>query len=253
MSLFRYDDAERRLKQALAIDGDFFPARRLLGDLYARQGSYDKALKEYEKALESHPGDTRLLNNMGVFLNRLERPGEASVYLQKAALLAPDDLGIRYSLASNYRDNKEWDRAVEEFRKIIAVDDEYPNIYNDLGDIYQLQGRGEEALEAFRREAALGAERLKSRPGDPRVLNDLAFALNRLGRASEAEVLIRRALKERPDYRQAYLTLAQIYENQQRHEEALAAMDKAKDLFGEAGFISENVQRIERGRSPEKK
>src|SRR5262249_38579380 len=65
---------------------------------------------------------------------------------------------------------------------------------------------------------------------DIALLNNLAIALNRAGRAKEARAVVRRALKLNDHYLAAYVTLSYACKSLGQFEEALAAADRALAL-----------------------
>lgn len=79
------DMAITKLKRAVAQDPDLVVARSSLALVYAKQGEYKLADKEYRKAvaLDSANGDVR--NNFGVFLCDQGKIGEAEQFFVSAA------------------------------------------------------------------------------------------------------------------------------------------------------------------------
>ena len=51
------DDARRYFERACALDPDFQMARLNLGRAYMKQGQFDRAKAEFDRALASIPGD----------------------------------------------------------------------------------------------------------------------------------------------------------------------------------------------------
>jgi tetratricopeptide (TPR) repeat protein len=119
-------------------------------------------------------------------------------------------------------------------------------VHNDLADIYYNQQKKEEALEEYRKEIRYSQERLTLNPQDAVTLNDLAYALNGIGEYDKAKENINQALSLRPNYRQAYLTLAKIQEGQGNLKAAQETLNKAKELSSQAEFIERDISRIKK-------
>jgi|GEM_PF-484592 len=240
----REHDAIERIREALRIDPKFFLAHKLLADIYVKEGRYDEAVQEYQEGLKVNERDASIYNDLGILLDRLERYEEAIRYLKKSLELDPDNLDVRYSLASTYRDNSDFEAAKKEYQEIIKVKSDYPHIYNDLGDIYMVQARMVEAQQAYRNEIVFAQERMVLGPGNVAAMNDLAYALNKMGQTAQAKEVIDRALALSPDYSQGYLTLAKIQESLKDFKGAEASLKKAREVFGNAAFIQEDISRI---------
>jgi tetratricopeptide (TPR) repeat protein len=53
--MLKYEQAEQKLKKAIALDKKYAPAYNNLGNLYALQGNFEMAELEYEIALSTNP------------------------------------------------------------------------------------------------------------------------------------------------------------------------------------------------------
>jgi len=239
-------EAKDSLLKATQIDAQFWPAYQFLGDIYFQQGSFLDAAEAYKKALVFNKTDASLYNDLGLALMQAEHYREATPYLEEALKLSPDNLNFRYSLASTYRDNRDFDKAIAEYRIILASQDNYPDIYNDLGDIYSLQNKKSEAIKAYRVEIQNARKALSVNPNDHVALNNLARALNGTGDSEQAKGLIQKVLAMQPEYREAYITLSKINEKMGNTQEALAALKKANTLFFRANFIERDIRRIKK-------
>ena len=166
----------------------------------------------------------------------------------EAVKLEPDNLNMRYTLACIYRDSARPDEALAQYQLLLNSRVDYPNVYNDLGDIYFQQSKFQQAQEAYLKEAGYDRQRLRVSEHDIVTLNDLAYALNGAGDSSEAKELIDKAIAISPGYRQAYLTLAKIHEKNNRPEEAIRALQKSKELSKElskeTNFIDREINRL---------
>jgi tetratricopeptide (TPR) repeat protein len=244
MMQHRDKDAIEQIQKALRIDPKFFLAHKLLADIYVKKGRYNEAVLEYQEGLKVNERDASIYNDLGILLDRLERYEEAIRYLKKSLELDPDNLDIRYSLASTYRDNNDFEAAKQEYKKILNVKSDYPHIYNDLGDMYTLQAKSLEAEQSYQNEIVFARGRMALEPRNVAAMNDLAYALNKIGQTAQAKQVIDNALALSPGYSQAYLTLAKIQENLKDFKGAEASLQKAKGAFGNATFIQNDISRI---------
>jgi tetratricopeptide (TPR) repeat protein len=238
--------AEEYLQQAVKFDPRFWPAYKVFGDIYFRKGLYKQAVLRYQQAIDLRDNNATLHNDIAVALIQLERYQEAVNHLEKASKLSPDNLNIRYSLASAQRDNQMFDQAASTYQQVIALQNDYPNVHNDLGDIYQLQGKDQEALAEYNKEIKYCQARLSSRQEDPILLNNLAYAFSGIKDYKRAKEIIEKVLVQYPDYRQAYLTLANIQRRSGEANSALASLAQAKKLSSEEKFIDRDIAAIKK-------
>lgn len=225
-----YYQAEEHLKEAIRLNPRFNFAYILLGDIYFERGDLEKAIEQYKASLAIHGADPEVLNSLGLTYMRLERYGSAIPYLQKALSFDPSRVSINYNLSAVYRDYGMLDKAAEGFIRVMSLQPDYPNVHNDLGDIYKRQKREEEALREYRATIASCEKKLSRSPSDPFVLVELAYAYNEIKEHDKAMGLVEKAIIINPRDSQAYLTQASIYRNLNRPDAALEALNKANQL-----------------------
>jgi tetratricopeptide (TPR) repeat protein len=115
--------------------------------------------------------------------------------------------------------------AVAAYRRALGKDETFWEAHFNLGNVALARGRREAAVESYRRALAL-------KPGEPDVLNNLAYALFETGRnVEEAERLARRALEKAPSESASRVraghTLGVILAARGRREEARKVLTEA--------------------------
>ena len=80
----QYEIALDKLKRAVANDKTYAPAHTMLGVLYETIVELDDAESEFRMAVRYDPTDGDVNNNLGAFLCRNDKAGEADVYFQTA-------------------------------------------------------------------------------------------------------------------------------------------------------------------------
>jgi len=108
------------------------------------------------------------------------------------------------------------DKAIEQYRKAIAVNHEYAAAYARLGLMLSLTGQHEESAEAFIRAVEL-------KPASAIVRNNLGFELLYLERWDEAERHLREAARLDTKLTQAQINLGLLLGRTQRPEQAVEA------------------------------
>ena len=87
----------------------------------------------------------------------------------------PHDPFLRYGLAMEYRNSGDLERAVGEFRALVAVNPDYAPAYYQGGQTLERMGRAEEAREMYRE----GVE-VTIRNGDQHARSEMQAALDLL-------------------------------------------------------------------------
>jgi Flp pilus assembly protein TadD len=172
------EEAERDLRQALAIDRRGARAHSELAVVLDRRRLHEDAAPHHARAVELSPDDPRLMNNLGFSLFTRGHAREAiDVYL-RAVRLAPSDPRLRNNLAFAYAVTGDFTRAAQSF----AMGGSAAQAMNNLGWAYENKGLLAQAfemyLEAARLDPALAAART----------NLLAVAVD-LGRPVPADLL----------------------------------------------------------------
>jgi predicted O-linked N-acetylglucosamine transferase (SPINDLY family) len=139
-------------------------------------------------------------------------------------------------------------------RRAIAINEDYPEGYVNLGTTLLESHRYEEAEACYRRAVALKPDlvdghynlgntlkclerhaeastcfrrALELRPGWERALNNLGVALYKMGRMEDAEASLERAIESNPDYVESYANLGLVQHERGQLDKACETYDKA--------------------------
>ena len=95
--------------------------------------------------------------------------------------------------------------------------------YTDQGIKHSQSGRYDQALQAF-------DQALKLKPNDPAIITYKATVYYAKGNNAQAVQLCEQALKLNPNFARAYYQRGMIYDKQEKFDQALADLKKAKSL-----------------------
>jgi tetratricopeptide (TPR) repeat protein len=202
----KYEDALESLKKAEAMVPDALEVPYNIAVVYQAQGRYDDAekilqelLKKTEKAENSYSQADR--NNRGIFIERL---------------------------GMVYRDQENYQAAVDTFRKMIPLGDENARTgYQDVIDTYREAKQWPEATAAAK-EAA------QKMPNDRELRMVLDAQMADTGDPEKPIADVRSMLKGAPEDREVYLRLSIMYTRLKRFPEAEEALNKAELLSTKA-------------------
>lgn len=184
-----------------------------------RQGRLDHAEAHYREALKAAPGAPEALNLLGALLAQQggAKLEEGISCLEQAVAGAPERGDLRLNLGHALRLAGRGEAALAALR---AARERLPGQEAAIlaeGTLLEELGRAEEAVACY--EAA---------PRTPNLLFNLASALNKAGRLDDAEAALSEALKQAPNFAQAWGNLAGI--RLKRGKAAEAAADYRRGL-----------------------
>jgi Tfp pilus assembly protein PilF len=118
---------------------------RRLGVLCDRQGDFQKAQEEYQKALKKTPRDADLLNDMGYGYYSRGRWAEAENYLRQALSVKPDHQRATMNLALCVGIQGRYDEARELFQKVVTP----AQVQCNLAFLFTINHKWPEARQAY--------------------------------------------------------------------------------------------------------
>jgi len=127
---------------------------------------------------------------------------------------------ILESYADCFFDIKKYDRAIEEFTKLLKIKPGAAKARCNLGCALMWTGKPEEAIEQFKLT-------IKYEPDFALAYNNLAATLRAQGRNDEAVEYYKQTLKLQPDFMEARLKLATILTELQEFDQAIEICNKA--------------------------
>ena len=152
----QYDAAKTQLISALALNPDDANAHRWLGRVYEQQSQPDSAETSYLKAIALEPGSWIFHDEIGLFYTYSGENEKALEHYNTIKELTPDNYIAYNGLAVAERNLENIDAAKELFETSI---EKLPNAiaYRNLGRLYYLDGRFDEAVAQYRSALELEA------------------------------------------------------------------------------------------------
>lgn len=208
--------------------------------ILARQGQIDAARLLLRNLPESEADDARMKLNAEIQLLRdNKRMEEAYQLLGEAVARYPKDTDLMYDkamVAEKLGQTEEMERLL---RGVIATKPDAHQAYNALG--YSLADRNVRLPEAI----VLIKKALEFAPNDPYIVDSLAWAEFRSGRAAEALHLLQQAFAAKPDAEIA-AHLGEVLWTLGQHSQAEAIWKKGMGLNADNETLLETMQRFKR-------
>lgn len=218
----RSSRAFEHIDAALAVAPDDYEARLALADARRIQGEFDAALQAYRETLAIRDSADAHLG-MALIHAVQNQPQQVVAALRKAHAADPRDPDVQFELGRRVSGEE----AVRLLQGALSGRPKWPAAERELAVARLRTG------DAAAAEATL--QTLISRhPGDPVAIAQHGAALVALGRYTEAEPKLKKALQLVPNDYDSAFALAQLYEKTERHEEAFTQYRNAADLKRES-------------------
>jgi lipopolysaccharide biosynthesis regulator YciM len=149
-------EASAAAREVLRADPSFTPAYLLLGEVYRRQGRPQRATRQWHQAYEA-TGHTVLLDRLEQVYLGENRPHRLIDLYHQALLRAPDDLRLRYRLATVCVRLEMVDEAAAHLEAVVREAPGFGPALSELADIARRRGQLAQALTYAQR--ALAASR----------------------------------------------------------------------------------------------
>lgn len=180
------------LRRGVAANDRIPRLHYMMGYSLMGQGNMGDAAASFRKVLALDPSMAKAHNNLGCALEAVGNLGEALECYRRAIALEPRLADARYNLGNVHRQLGQVDQAIDCVGEAFRLESTRADWRCNLGDLFAQQLRLDEAVESY-------VAALKIDAGEARAYEGRASALLLLGRADEAEVDLREAMKLQPD------------------------------------------------------
>jgi predicted O-linked N-acetylglucosamine transferase (SPINDLY family) len=193
------------------------------GAIYNDLKRYPEAISDFEQALLLQPKYPEALANKGNSLALLKRYDEAFAAFDKALALKPDLAEAWLSRANVSNDLERYDEAFAAYDKALSLRPDLANAWLGRGNVSTDLERYDEAFAAYSKALSLKPDLEGAWLGRGNVY----FSLKRY---DEAFAAYDKALALKPDLAEAWLGRGNVYFSLKRYDEAIDAYDKALSL-----------------------
>ena len=189
---------------------------------------FDKLGEKLEKASISkdiiptakEPTDDQLQLLMNLYKQgRFQQVSEQTQILTKQY---PTSLNLWNLLGASAAQIGQYDQAVLAFKEAIKIKPEYADAYNNMGNVFQDQGKLDEAIEAFKA--------ISLKPDLYGAYFNIGNALQKQGKLVKSIEAYSKAISLKPDYAVAYYNMGNTLRKQIKLDEAIEAYSKAISL-----------------------
>jgi tetratricopeptide (TPR) repeat protein len=161
--------------------------------------------------------------NLGVALQAEGRLDEATDHYRRAIALQPDYPPVYNNLATALRAKGQIGDAIATYQRAISMRPEYPEAEYNLANVLMDAGKPAEAVEHFRIA-------LRTIPASVDVHNNLGIALMGEGKRDDAIAEFRAALQVDPDSAKTHRNLADTLASAHQYDEAIGHFHRAAQI-----------------------
>ena len=218
--------SRRSLEKAIEIDPTFAAAYFFLSMAHAMLTNSREATEASKKARAFSRKATekeRLLIEAQYAITVENNSEKRLRLLKQAADQYPKDKDVHYFLAISYGIDARPEQAIEEHKKVLALDPTHPDALNMIAYGYLSLKDFDRAVEYFKKGVSVS-------PGKPNPLDSLAEAYLQMGKLDEAVENYQKALAVKPDYYPSMAALAYISALRENYAETSKWMDKYLDV-----------------------
>jgi protein O-mannosyl-transferase len=223
-----YHDIETLWRTTIARNPDCWMAYSNLGSFLSGRGNVDEAIRDFRKALELWPNQSRDHNNLGKALVQKDRIAEAMDHFQTALRISPDDPDTESNIGAALLQQGDLDEAMSHLRRAVEKWPRHAQAHINLGNALLQKREADDAIAEYQKTLALPFDHAES-------LYSIGNALRQKGDVEEAIIQYRTAIALRPDYANAHNNLANALRQTGRLEEAVHEYEAA--LKSEPGSI----------------
>ena len=155
---------------------------------HRRLGENDKALADYNKALEYDPNDSDIYNNRGIVYEAKDDLARAFADYNKAIQLNGKSSDAYSNRGDIYRKRLDYDKAIADYQKAVSLDTNKAIYHDDLAEAYAMTGQYDRAIASSTRAIGLNDKRSNShfsRGVSHFFKGDLAKAASDMRRAAD--------------------------------------------------------------------
>jgi len=245
-------EAARELERAVELEPAHAKARYQLATLMQRVNEPARAATHWDilrriqsqgpRAVEKDQGHLAYQDG----LTALERgnTAEAITKLTRGLATAGNEIAVRNALGIAYQRNREFERAEYQFRRVLEIDSNSPDVHINLGTLLGQRGDPAGAEREFR--LCMAAD-----PNFAEAHYNLGLVLAAGKRFAEAEAALRAAIALRPNHARARWNLARVLRDSgapgavEAFREACARDSSLTVAFLEWGKLLQSIDRPE--------
>lgn len=243
----QFEDAIAAYNAIGPDDGNYFEARRRAADLLEDNGRIEDALAALRDLVATHDDLTALIQIGDIYRRDGQFEKAVQVYSQAeekmGGTIPADYWQVHYVRGISYEQLGDWPHAEEDLETALEFQPNHPFVLNYLGYSWADQGVNlKRSLEMIQQAASL-------RPEDGYITDSLGWVLFRLGKHQQSVPPLERAVELLPYDPTINDHLGDAYWSVGRRREARFQWERARNYSEDAEIIAKIADKIDNGLS----
>jgi tetratricopeptide (TPR) repeat protein len=179
-------------------------AHFVFGQYLSNKGDHDRAMEQFQKALNIIPDYSDALIAIGKEYSFRKDFENALLYYQKALFKSPSNSDLFNNIGNVYLNMKSYKKAFQSYKEAAAIDPKNPSAYNNMGAVCIVTDQMEQAAWYINKALEL----------DPNYVEahyNLGLVAEKTGNIEQAIVHFQNTLQLNPDYTTAHKNLGKIF------------------------------------------
>ena len=200
---------------------------------YFTAGKFKRVIEGCDILNKKFPNNSFILNLSGMAYQRLDKNHRAIIFFELALKADNTNIAAMNNLANSFKNIEQYFKAEQIYKKIIKIDPNYINTYNNYGNLKSEINDIENAIKLYNQ----GLNFAKEKNINPLVfLNHLAVALQSLNKVTETIEATNKILEIDPKNVNAHQILSSIYRYSSTNKETMIHISKMKKILSENNF-----------------
>jgi tetratricopeptide (TPR) repeat protein len=198
-------------------------------------GEFENAFTSYYQVYEKYPYMIGAIYSLGVVKMREGDFGTAIEYFNKALTVNENHektqkalkgvAGNMFNEGNNFYRRRDYNNALDYYKKVIAIDDSFYQAYYQLGVVETRLKNNRGAVDAY-------AKAVEAKPDFYQGWYGLGMAKRSSGDDQGALIAYQKAIDNNPGYAKAYCAMGDIYYAKGKHDQAKSSCQKAIQVDG---------------------
>jgi len=234
----QYEDAIQELGSIPERSDIYTAARIRMGFILKKDGYAGEAIELLRKEVEKNGKDPEVYRFLAALYEEEDMIDDAEDILEKALILFPDDVDLRYRLGVLYGKENKHQESIREMEAVLKLDPNNVNALNFIGYSYAERGIKLDEAEKLVKKALL------LKPGSAYIIDSLGWVYFRQGRLELAIELLEKAFDLLPDEQIIPIHLGDAYKENGQMKKALEIYKRALECDPDNKTLKEKIRNI---------
>ncbi|MCB0510151.1 MAG: tetratricopeptide repeat protein [Bacteroidetes bacterium] len=194
-----------------------------LADVYEEWEKYYEVIEQLESCIALDPDNEEALNRMWFCTELTETYAQSAVFHQSLVDQHPYNATAWYNLAHAFSGLEQYDKSLEAFDFVIAIDEDYEPAYTDAGDVHYKQMNYEKAIEFYLEAVEKGGPKKE-------IYYQIAKAYQHIEKYIKSREYLKKCINIDPYYAKAFHKLGLNYLESKLPKNAISPLERALKL-----------------------